>query len=120
MVRMFDQLESTYFQEDGTNCTSFPGPGCSKFQNEARCIENVTLNGSVNDKSHRTVTELCQQTFLDVIMSENFSILCNILLENFQEMRVDKCFDIAHINSRMKEGAYEKSPSLFYSDIQQV
>lgn len=111
--------ESIHSCEDGTICTSLPGPRHSQFQNEARCIENVTSNGSVNDKNCRTVTELCQQTFLDVIMSEKFSILCNILIENFQEMRVDKLFDIACINSRMKEGTYEKSPRLFYSDIQQ-
>lgn len=53
-------------------------------------------------------------------MSERFALLCNVLLENFQGMKADKVFDVSLMNSRIKEGAYENSPILFFSDMQQV
>lgn len=120
MVYVCDQQESIHSCEDGRKGSSLSGPEHPQFQKGARCIENAALNESVNDTNYHTVTELCQQTFLDVIMSEKFSILCNLLLDNFQGIRVDNFFDFGCINSRMKEGTYESSPVRFFSDIQQV
>lgn len=79
-----------------------------------------TSSGSVNESNHRTGTELSWSMFSDIIMSEKFAQLCNLLLENFQGLKAEKLLDLSLINSRMKEGAYESSPVLFYSDIQQV
>ncbi|KAL0391770.1 UNVERIFIED_CONTAM: PHD finger protein EHD3 [Sesamum radiatum] len=51
---------------------------------------------------------------------EKFAELCSLLLQNFQGIKADKLFDFNHINSRMKERAYENSPLQFQSDIQQI
>ncbi|KAM3730810.1 hypothetical protein ACB098_12G114500 [Castanea mollissima] len=53
------------------------------------------------------------------IISNKFSTLCKLIFENFQGIKAD-IFDLSTINTRMKEGAYERSPMLFSSDIQQV
>ncbi|KAA8546457.1 hypothetical protein F0562_002804 [Nyssa sinensis] len=73
-------------------------------------------NGLLNESNHHTVTELCQRAFLDIVISEKFAQLCKLLSEG---MRVDSFFDIGLLNSRMKDGAYESTPTLFNSDIQQ-
>ncbi|CAI9763993.1 unnamed protein product [Fraxinus pennsylvanica] len=89
-------------------------------QNAALGSVGKTLRRSVNESNHCTGTELCRCMFSDIIMSEKFAQLCSLLLENFQGLKVDKLLDLSLINSKMKEGAYESSPALFYSDIQQV
>ncbi|XP_047341012.1 PHD finger protein EHD3-like isoform X2 [Impatiens glandulifera] len=71
-------------------------------------------------KSDCTITELCQRTFVDILMSEKFAQLCSLLMENFSGMRVDEFIDIKNINSRMENGTYETSPVLFHSDIKQL
>lgn len=77
-------------------------------------------NGSVAQSYYHNNTELCKCAFSDILMSENFTELCNLLLQNFDGVKVDRIFDVSTIDSRMKEGAYEDSPMLFDSDIQQV
>ncbi|KAL1557089.1 PHD finger protein EHD3-like isoform X3 [Salvia divinorum] len=51
---------------------------------------------------------------------EQFAQLCSLLLENFEGIKADSFFDLNHINTRMKEKAYEKSPLLFQSDVQEI
>lgn len=90
----------------------------SKFvsQNGAKAVSN----GSVDEPKRYTVTEICQQMFLDVVKSEKFAQLCDVLFKNFEGMKVDKFFDVSHIHSRMKDGSYEGSSLLFQTDIQQM
>ena len=80
----------------------------------------VTSNGSLNESDHYPITEKCRQSFFRLIMSEKFASLCKLMLENFQGIKVDNFFDFSLIHARMIEGAYERSPMLFSSDIQQV
>lgn len=68
----------------------------------------------------RSVTERCQSVFLDVIVSDKFSSLCNLLCRNFQGIKANGCFDFSRINSRMEKGQYEDSSELFALDIQKV
>ncbi|KAI3460549.1 hypothetical protein Pfo_017212 [Paulownia fortunei] len=112
--------ESVHSCEDWSKCTSQSGTLYDGLQNAAKSNVGVTSSGSVNGSNHYTFTELCRCTFFDIIMSEKFAQLCSLLLENFQGMKVDKLFDLNHINSRMKESAYESSPFLFQSDIQEI
>lgn len=90
--------------------------------NESASKSNVgvTSNGSLCESDHHTITEQCQQSFFRLIMSEKFASLCKLMLENFRGIKVDNFFDFSLIHSRMIEGAYERSPMLFSSDIQQV
>ncbi|KAK9270793.1 hypothetical protein L1049_026378 [Liquidambar formosana] len=80
----------------------------------------VTSNGSLNELNRHTITELCQRAFFDIIVSEKFAALCKLLFENFPGVKVDRFFDYNRINTKMEEGAYEHSPVLFSSDIQEV
>lgn len=72
------------------------------------------------DESHCPVTRKCQHAFLNIILSENFTLLCKLLVENFREMKADNLIGLSIMNARMKDGAYERSPSLFFTDIQLV
>ncbi|KAL3845484.1 hypothetical protein ACJIZ3_002887 [Penstemon smallii] len=112
--------ESVHSCEDKSKCTLQTGSAREGFQNVAKTSVGVTSTGSVNQPNHGTVKDLCRCTFSDIIMSENFAQLCRLLLENFQGMKANKLFDLSQINSRMKERAYENSPVLLHSDIQQI
>ncbi|CAN4121133.1 unnamed protein product [Withania somnifera] len=102
--------------EDG-NRGSLPSHSVSQgVQNGTKSVRN----GSVDEPKSHTVTELCQHMFLDIVKSEKFAQLCHVLFENFEGMKADKFFDISVIHSRMKDGSYEGSSVLFYSDIQQM
>ncbi|KAK6114940.1 hypothetical protein DH2020_007209 [Rehmannia glutinosa] len=89
-----------------------PGSGSKTTVNESvRSCEagsKCSPTASVHDGS----------IFFDIIMSEKFAQLCNLLLEH--GIMADKVIDLSHINSRMKEKVYESSPMLFHSDIQQL
>ncbi|KAL3840052.1 hypothetical protein ACJIZ3_024643 [Penstemon smallii] len=107
--------ESVYSWEGSQTGSALDG-----LQNAAKASVDVTSGGSVNEPNSDVVTDLFRRTFSDVLLSEKFAQLCSLLLENFQGMNANKLFDLGHINSRMKERAYESSPILFHSDIQQI
>ncbi|KAG6626180.1 hypothetical protein CIPAW_15G030500 [Carya illinoinensis] len=76
-------------------------------------------SGCLNESDHNNNTEKCQRALFNILISEKFTSLCKLLFENFQGIKAD-FFDFSIINLRMKEGAYEHSPVLFSSDIEQV
>ncbi|PIN16483.1 Histone acetyltransferase [Handroanthus impetiginosus] len=110
--------ESVHSCEAGSKCTFQTASTSDGNQNAVKGSEGMMSAGSVNESNHDRVTELCLCTFVDVIVSEKFAQLCTLLLEN--GIKADKLFDLNYINSRMKEKAYESSPHLFHSDIQQI
>ncbi|KAK4433724.1 PHD finger protein EHD3 [Sesamum alatum] len=112
--------ESVHSCEDWNNCTLQAGTLHDDLHNAAKDSVGMTSCGSDNESNHYTLTELCLCSFSGIIMSEKFAELCSLLLENFQGMKADKLFDLNHINSRIMERAYENSPLLFQSDIQQI
>ncbi|CAA2981764.1 PHD finger EHD3 isoform X1 [Olea europaea subsp. europaea] len=112
--------DSIYSCENGSKCSLQTGFVCDDIQNAALGSVGKTFRRSVNESNHCTGTELCRCMFSDIIMSEKFAQLCSLLLENFHGLKADKLLDLSLINSKMEEGAYESSPVLFYSDIQQV
>ena len=79
----------------------------------------IISGGCLNESDHCTISEKCQHAFRNVLISDKFTSLCKLLFENFQGIKAD-LFDLSTINTRMKEGAYERTPVLFSSDIQQV
>ncbi|XP_062101442.1 PHD finger protein EHD3-like isoform X2 [Humulus lupulus] len=105
--------------ENRERCSSQPHSLLKGFQKEASGQVGVVSNGHLDSLNHRSVTEMCHHTCFDILTSEKFTSLCKLLLENFQEMKIDRFFDVTLINSRMKAGAYNHSPMLFHSDIQQ-
>ncbi|TYI82929.1 hypothetical protein E1A91_D05G255500v1 [Gossypium mustelinum] len=113
--------DSDTCHEDKQNCSPQAGQIPNGTQHTAEKLEGVIIsNGSYKELNPQTTTERCQRVFFDVIISEKFTTLCKLLLENFQGIKLDNLFHLSLINSRMKEGAYEQSPMLFTSDIQEV
>ncbi|XP_042008807.1 PHD finger protein EHD3-like isoform X3 [Salvia splendens] len=104
------------------NALVFPeGSGTgTPAKNATKSNFGLTSRGLVNGTNTTTFTERCTSTFVDVFMSEQFAQLCSLLLENFEGVKADNFFDLNRINTRMKEKAYEKSPLLFQSDVQEI
>lgn len=96
------------------------GEGMSAALNASKDHMGVILNESRNKSSSSTNTKLCKRALFKVLTSAKFSELCDLLIGNFQGLKVSSLFDINTIQSRVKEGAYESSPLLFHHDIQQV
>ncbi|XP_052164373.1 uncharacterized protein LOC127781446 isoform X2 [Oryza glaberrima] len=105
------------------------GPGIQS------CIRDVLLYGSaefgtVGDKvemdSNRKVSSdgniaKCQSVLVDVLKSENFALLCNVLGRAVhQDEQRTKYFDFTMIDSRMKNGDYGRAPLLFKHDLKML
>lgn len=88
--------------------------------NVASWQDDVISNGSSSKPKHRTATETFQRAFFNILVSEKFSSLCKLLMQNFQGIKADSIFDLKLIHSRMKSGVYEDSPLLFSTDMQQA
>ncbi|XP_047953440.1 PHD finger protein EHD3-like isoform X2 [Salvia hispanica] len=112
--------DSVRSSEDWSKSTSQTGTVLDGLQNATKSNFGLTSSGLVNGPNATTFTERCTSTFVDVFMSEQFSQLCSLLLENFEGIKADNFFDLNRINTRMKEKAYEKSPLLFQSDVQEI
>ncbi|KAI4307217.1 hypothetical protein L6164_030428 [Bauhinia variegata] len=91
-----------------------------RLRTEANGNTDVMLDRCFTKSDRHSVTDICQDVLCHMFSSEKFNLLCNVLNENFKGMQPESVFDLSVINSRMKEGAYEHSPTLFLSDIQQV
>ncbi|KAJ6405392.1 hypothetical protein OIU84_013363 [Salix udensis] len=76
-------------------------------------------NGTLEESQHHSVTDLCQNAFLNILLSEKFTSLCKLLFENFKGMTTDSILSLNFIDKRMKEGAYDRLPVLFCEDIEQ-
>lgn len=101
-------------------CTSQSGRMPNGTQYRDKNPEAAISNGSSDESKCCTVTEMCQQVFYNIIVSEKFTLLCKLLLENFQGIKAESLFCMHTIDSKMKEGVYEHSPELFLMDIQQM
>ncbi|CAA0813402.1 RING/FYVE/PHD-type zinc finger family protein [Striga hermonthica] len=111
--------ESVHYNDGCSNCNSQPGT-LHGLQKAVGGYVGMKSNGSADESMDCTFTELCARSFSDIIVSEKFAQLCSLLLENFQGLKTDKVFNLSQINSRMEENAYERSPMLFHSDIQEI
>uniref|UniRef100_A0A1D1XDT1 Methyl-CpG-binding domain-containing protein 9 n=1 Tax=Anthurium amnicola TaxID=1678845 RepID=A0A1D1XDT1_9ARAE len=66
------------------------------------------------------ISKKCQSALFEVLVSEKFALLCDLLLGNFPGIKVDSIIDLSLINSKMKNRAYGPSIGLLYKDLQQV
>ncbi|KAK8646951.1 hypothetical protein V6N13_120715 [Hibiscus sabdariffa] len=112
--------ESDTSHEDKQKHTQKAWQSTSGTRHTAEGMEDVISNGSCKESNPQTTTEMCHRVFFDVLISEKFTSLCKLLIDHFQGIKLDNLFHLSLINSRMKDGVYERSPMLFSSDIQQV
>ncbi|XP_008783326.1 PHD finger protein EHD3-like isoform X2 [Phoenix dactylifera] len=93
--------------------------------NEVKSQSQI-LDGSTSDVSKTGTSDVnantikCQNVFLDILRSEKFALLCDLLCITLQDDKGKRFFDFSLINSKMKNGDYEKLPGSFDQDIQQV
>jgi hypothetical protein len=113
VVQQFDHCDEDRRKSSQTGWMS------NGSQKAANGHTGVTSRGFLNESDHHTINQKCQHAFLDILISDKFTSLCKLLFENFEGIKAD-IFDFSIINTRMKDGAYERSPTLFSSDIQQV
>ncbi|KAK7320953.1 hypothetical protein VNO77_30941 [Canavalia gladiata] len=112
--------ETFKVDKDDQECSSQFEWLSHRLQSEANGHANVMHNGFSSESDGHGATERCQRVFCNILASEKFGSLCKVLLENFQGMKPESVFDFSVINSRMEGRAYEQSPTLFLSDVQQV
>ncbi|KAK7286934.1 hypothetical protein RJT34_22301 [Clitoria ternatea] len=113
-------METSKLDKYGQECSSQFGCLSHRLQIEANGHAKVLHNGFSSESGIHGATERCQRVFCNILASEKFNSLCEVLLENFQGMKPESVLDFSVINSRMKEQAYEQSPTLFLSDVLEV
>ncbi|XP_022636332.1 uncharacterized protein LOC106762438 [Vigna radiata var. radiata] len=113
-------METFLIEKNGKRCSSQSELLSHRTGKEANRHADVMCNGCSSELPDHGVTEMCQRVLCNILTSEKFRSLCKALLENFQGIKPESVFDFTIMNSRMKEQAYEQSPALFLSDIQQV
>ncbi|KAM0843440.1 hypothetical protein ACQ4PT_057700 [Festuca glaucescens] len=88
--------------------------------------QNKEVRGKVEMDSDRTVssnvcTTECKNVLVDVLRSENFALLCNVLCKTVhQDEERSRYFDFGVIDSRMKNGEYGCAPEMFKDDLKLV
>ncbi|XP_062119114.1 PHD finger protein EHD3-like [Humulus lupulus] len=94
--------------ENRERCSSQPHSLLKGFQKDASGQVGVVSNGHLDSLNHRSVTEMCHHTCFDILTSEKFTSLCKLLLENFQEIKIDMFFDVGGlVRSASEDGKQE-------------
>ncbi|KAG1328090.1 putative PHD finger protein EHD3 [Cocos nucifera] len=95
--------------------------GHNELKSQSQILDSsasdVSKTGTSNVNAN---TVKCQNVFLDILRSEKFALLCDLLCVTLQDDKGKRFFDFSLINSKMKNGDYEKLPGSFDQDIQQV
>lgn len=84
-------------------------------------MDTVSYGLCTNEQSKfKVLTEPCQLVSHDAIVTEKYDMLWQLLSENFQGIKIDAFSDYKVINTRMKDGSYNRCPQLFFDDIRQL
>ncbi|OVA07279.1 zinc finger protein [Macleaya cordata] len=114
MFQLHSASEQTAHDQDSVSC----------HRDRKKDRRSVNSDGPLKEPNNQAtvhvVSEMCQRVFHSVLVSEKFELLCKLLCENFQGIKVESFTEFSIINSRMIEGAYRPSPTLFHTDMQQV
>ena len=107
-------------EKDGKGCSSQSEGINHRIQNEADGHAGAMSDKCSSESKVQGVTEMCHHLLCKIVASEKFSSMQKLLCENFQGVKPESVCDFSVLNLRIEEGAYEQSPALFLSDIQQV
>ena len=106
--------------KDGKELSSLSGGINHRIQNEANGHGGAMSDKCSSESKVQGVTEMCHRLLCNITASKKFSSMQKLLCENFHGVKPESVCDFSVLNSRIGEGAYEQSPTLFLSDIQQV
>jgi hypothetical protein len=63
---------------------------------------------------------MCHDTLFDILISEKFAMLCDLLAATFHGSKPDDVIGLQIIDAKMRNGDYAQNPALFDHDIKQV
>nr|XP_009393460.1 PREDICTED: PHD finger protein EHD3-like isoform X1 [Musa acuminata subsp. malaccensis] len=107
------QLKDKFVGNSEVKCHQTP-------DSAANAEKSASKTGSLSETDTDVINLNSQEHFLDILRSEKFFLLCDLICHNFQDNKVKLFFDFSLINSKMKNGDYKQSPGLFSQDIQEV
>ncbi|MQM03926.1 hypothetical protein Taro_036717 [Colocasia esculenta] len=83
--------------------------------------QEVTLQRDISEQADFCViSKKWQKVLVEVLTSEKFSFLCNLLLGNFPGIKPSSIIDFSQIQTQMKNVACGRSVGQFHQDLQQV
>lgn len=91
-----------------------------KFNSSETAEDQTVEKSKVRKKENNANTRNCERAFLEILISENFGLLCDFLLGTFDENKANFFLDFSVIDSKLKNGHYEQSPEWFNKDVQLV
>ncbi|KAL6857090.1 hypothetical protein ACP4OV_018472 [Aristida adscensionis] len=63
---------------------------------------------------------MCMNALFDILVSEKFALLCDLLAGPFLVNKLDKVIDLEKVDAKMRDGSYAQNPTLFDLDIKQM
>ncbi|CAL9158659.1 unnamed protein product [Musa hybrid cultivar] len=113
-IRNHEQLNGRYLVDSEVKIQG-QWPDCFETAKEQKLVE---LRASYYKED--TNTRKCEKAFLEILISEKFAILCDFLWDTFEENKAKTFLDFRLIDSKLKNGDYERSLELYNQDVQQI
>jgi hypothetical protein len=87
---------------------------------DAKEIGSSVALKDATEASFDANTAMCNNALLEILVSEKFALLCDLLVKTFHVNKVHQVIDLVKIDTNMRNGNYAQQPELFNDDIQQV
>ncbi|KAH7685324.1 Histone-lysine N-methyltransferase protein [Dioscorea alata] len=110
--------DTTQRKDESEGCFAVQGQ-CQRLEKSGDVLSQVSET-SIHCLHTHNRTLKCANVFREILLSEKFALLCDLLQGNFHDVKLNGVFDLSMINSRMGSGYYEQFPELFDQDIQLV
>ncbi|XP_051200566.1 PHD finger protein EHD3 [Lolium perenne] len=96
------------------------GEGQRASAADAKEIGSSVALKDATEASFDANTAMCNNALLDILVSEKFALLCDLLVKTFHVNKVHQVIDLVKIDTNMRNGNYAQQPELFNDDIQQI
>jgi len=63
---------------------------------------------------------MCHNALFDILVSEKFALLCDLLAATFHVKKPDDVIGLQRIDAKMRNGDYMQNPALLDHDIKQI
>jgi hypothetical protein len=96
------------------------GEGQRASAADAKEIGSSVALKDATEASFDANTAMCNNALLEILVSEKFALLCDLLVKTFHVNKVHQVINLVKIDTNMRNGNYAQQPELFNDDIQQV